>query len=75
MTRQHYPDGYILLPSEALPVPTQAEVSSRWPGMPPDDVAALAKDCEWEGRQLAALQLEDVVDRVRELANEDTSWV
>ena len=74
LVREDYPNGYILLPSEALPVPTQAEVASRWPGMPPDDVAALVRDYEWESRQLAALQLEDVVDRVRELANEDIHW-
>jgi nuclear pore complex protein Nup133 len=39
--------------------------------MPPDDVAALVRDYEWESQQLAALQLEDVVERVNELARED----
>ncbi|KAI0094031.1 Non-repetitive/WGA-negative nucleoporin C-terminal-domain-containing protein [Irpex rosettiformis] len=71
---EHSPEGYVLLPSDALPVPTQAEVASRWPGIPPDDVAALAKDYESESQELANLRLEDVVDRVRELANEDMQW-
>lgn len=74
MVRQDYPDGYILWPSEALPSPTQAEVASRWPGMPLDEVAALTRDYEWESRQLAELQLEDVVDRIKELASEDIYW-
>lgn len=74
INREHYPEGYILLPHEALAVPTHAEVASRWPGIPPDDVAALVRDYEWESQQLAALKLEDVVDRMRELATEDVHW-
>ncbi len=70
----HTPEGYVLLPSEALPTPTQAEVASRWPGMPPDDVAALVKDYEWESQELANLHLEDVVDRVKELATVSAHW-
>ena len=39
-----------------------------------DDVAALMNDYESESFELKALQLEDVVDRVRELAAEDGQW-
>ncbi|KAI0341587.1 hypothetical protein BDW22DRAFT_1358408 [Trametopsis cervina] len=74
MVRQDYPEGYVLYPDQAVPAPTPAEVASRWPGMPPDDIAALVRDYEWESQQLNALQLEDVVDRIRELANEDIRW-
>ncbi|PSR74094.1 hypothetical protein PHLCEN_2v10050 [Hermanssonia centrifuga] len=67
-------EGYMLLPQEALPTPTEEEVASRWPGMPADDVFALLRDYERESNDLAALQLEDVVDRVRELAAEEEQW-
>lgn len=72
ITAEH-PEGYILLPREAAIPPTSAEVSSRWPGMPSEDVAALVRDHEWECRTLAELGLEDVVERVRELAMEDAA--
>ncbi|KAJ3533367.1 hypothetical protein NM688_g7291 [Phlebia brevispora] len=68
------PEGYALSPDEALPTPSQDEVTSRWPGMPTDDVAALMNDYEAESYELAALRLDDVVDRVRELAAEDAQW-
>ncbi len=67
-------EGYMLLPQEALPTPTEEEVASRWPGMPADDVFALLRDYERESNDLEALQLEDVVDRVRELAAEGEQW-
>lgn len=68
-----HPDGYILLPHDAIPPPTSAEISSRWPGMPTEEVAALLRDYQWESRALEELGLEDVVDRVRELAMEDAA--
>ena len=68
------PEGYVLLPDEALPTPSRDEITSRWPGMSVDDVAALMNDYESESFELKALQLEDVVDRVRELAAEDGQW-
>lgn len=68
------PEGYVLLPEEALPIPTKDEIESRWPGMPADDVAALISDYESESYELKALKLEEVVERVRELAAEDGQW-
>lgn len=66
-----HPEGYVLQPDEALPTPNQDEITSRWPGMSSDDVAALMSDYEGESFELAALKLEDIVDRVRELAVQD----
>ena len=74
LVRKQWPNGYILLPAEALATPSHAEIASRWPGIPSEDVAALARDYVSESQQLAALRLEDVVDRVKELANEDIRW-
>ncbi|KAF7796966.1 hypothetical protein EIP86_008154 [Pleurotus ostreatoroseus] len=68
------PEGYVLLPDEALPTPSRDEITSRWPGMSTDDVVALMNDYESESFELKALKLEDVVDRVRELAAEDGQW-
>ena len=74
MGRERSPEGYVLMPSEALPAPTQAEITLRWPGMPPDEVATLVRDYERESKELADLHLEDVVDRVKELASGDDQW-
>ena len=68
------PEGYVLSPEEALQVPTADEIASRWPGMHAEEVKLLSDDYEGEKFELAALKLEDVVDRVRELVAEDGMW-
>ena len=64
-------DGYFLGPDEALPAPTSEEIASRWPGMPPEEVVALLNDYEGQSFELAALKLDEIVERVRELAAKD----
>lgn len=66
--KRHQPPGYILQPAEALPVPTASELASRWPGMAPDHVEEVLSDYTLESDILGDLELEDVWDRVRELA-------
>lgn len=65
--------GFILEPAEARIVPTVAELRSRWPGMPDEEVEDLIRDYQWESMRLKEYALDDVVERVRELAERD--WV
>jgi nuclear pore complex protein Nup133 len=64
----------VTLPDVALMVPTPAEIASRWPGMSPDQVAALVHDYNLEHDELGQLDLNDVYHRVRELATHDIVW-
>lgn len=61
-------EGFVLDPSEALAIPTPAQVQSRWPGMPDEDVEGILRDYEWESTRLRDYALGDVVERVKELA-------
>ena len=61
-------EGFVLEPSEALSIPTLAQVQSRWPGISDEDVEGIVQDCTWESKRLQEYALEDVVDRVKELA-------
>lgn len=64
----------LLTPADALVVPTTREIESRWPGMAPEQVEALEMDHLAECEKLAGLKLEDVIDRVKELATQDPIW-
>ena len=64
-------EGFILDPAEAVITPTLAQVQSRWSGTPDDEVEGILRDYEWEAETLKGLGLEDVVDRVKELAIAD----
>jgi nuclear pore complex protein Nup133 len=64
-------EGFILDASEALAPPTLAQVQSRWPGVPDEDIEEILQDFEWESEQLKELGLEDVVERIKELALSD----
>ena len=64
-------EGFILDPGEALAPPTLAQVQSRWPGVPDEEVEGILRDCEWESATLKDLGLEDIVERVKELALSD----
>jgi nuclear pore complex protein Nup133 len=62
---------YILEPQQALEVPTLAEISSRWPGMPPDQVEGVERDYLVERERLGALGLDNDFVRVGEIAAND----
>jgi nuclear pore complex protein Nup133 len=64
----------VILPDAAVVVPTLAEITSRWPGMSPDQVEALVHDYNLEYNELSQLDLNDVYHRVRELAMQDIVW-
>ncbi|EKM55617.1 uncharacterized protein PHACADRAFT_256352 [Phanerochaete carnosa HHB-10118-sp] len=65
-------EGFIIAePNDALTMPTLSQLQSRWPGMPDVDVEGILGDYEWESAALKELGLEDVVDRIRELAEND----
>lgn len=67
-------EGYVAEPSVALQIPSRAEIESRWPGMPPDDVEALRADYEFEADTLGELVLDDLFERIKTLAQEDHTW-
>jgi nuclear pore complex protein Nup133 len=62
---------YIVEPQHALGIPSIAEISSRWPGMPPDQVEAVEGDYRIESERLKLLGLEHDFARVAELAAGD----
>lgn len=62
---------YILEPAQALGIPSLAEISSRWPGMPADQVEAMESDYRVESEWLRLLNLEHDFARVGELAASD----
>lgn len=62
-------------PDEALGIPTQEEVASRWPGMSPEQSEAVINDYINEMDALGELELdEELFIRVRELAGQDAVW-
>jgi nuclear pore complex protein Nup133 len=69
LRKENRTEGYHLYFDKTLPTPSVAEVSSRWPGMSPDEVEALRADYQRESDHVRDLGLEDVYDRVRELAS------
>jgi len=62
---------YIVEPQQALGIPSTTEISSRWPGMPPDQVEAMEEDYQVESERLRTLGLEHDFARVAELAAGD----
>ncbi|KAF8892544.1 Non-repetitive/WGA-negative nucleoporin C-terminal-domain-containing protein [Infundibulicybe gibba] len=68
---QQHPSIYDTPPDVALMTPTAQEISSRWPGMSPDQVEGIVADYNLECDVLGELELGDVYDRVRELAETD----
>lgn len=62
---------YVLEPSRALAIPSTADIASRWPGLPPDQVEATERDFATETRALEGLELENDYKRVRELVAQD----
>jgi len=59
-------------PDVALMIPTVEEISSRWPGMPQDQIARIVEDYEDEQNVLGELDvLHSIHHRVLELAVEE----
>ena len=74
LQKRHQPEGYILPPHQALAVPSLAELSSRWPGMSPEQIEALHEDYQEESALLAEYDLKEVFDRAREVVLDEMMW-
>jgi nuclear pore complex protein Nup133 len=72
--KEQQEEGYDSTPESALMIPTTSEIASRWPGMSPDQVEAIAQDYQLESDRLSELELNDVYYRVKELAAHDVVW-
>ncbi|KAG5635761.1 hypothetical protein H0H81_010181 [Sphagnurus paluster] len=70
----HQPQGYETLPDLALITPSEAEITSRWPGLSQEEVDDLIQDYNLECDRLGEMDLNDVYHRVRELAVHDVVW-
>ncbi|KXN86872.1 hypothetical protein AN958_09467 [Leucoagaricus sp. SymC.cos] len=68
-------DDFEIKPDEALEMPTPEEMDSRWPGMSPEQLEAVANDYAYEVDMLGELELdEELFSRVKELAAQDALW-
>jgi hypothetical protein len=74
LPKRHQPEGYILSPSQALAVPSLAELSSRWPGMSPEQIEALHEDHKEESALLEEYDLMEVFGRAREVVLDEMMW-
>jgi len=62
---------YVLEPNGALTTPSTTDIISRWPGLPPDQVAAMERDFATESSVLEGFKLENDYKRVGELVVQD----
>ncbi|CAL1704556.1 unnamed protein product [Somion occarium] len=60
-----------LEPDATLVIPSFEEISTRWPGIPAEEVAAIQKDYEADVQEVAALNLGDAFIRVKDLVAQD----
>ncbi|KAI0273769.1 Non-repetitive/WGA-negative nucleoporin C-terminal-domain-containing protein [Gloeopeniophorella convolvens] len=74
LPKRHQPEGYILSPNQATTVPTLGELSSRWPGMPPEQIEALLEDYKAESALLVDYDLTDSFGRAREVVLDEMIW-
>lgn len=74
LQKRHQPEGYILPPNQALAVPSLAELSSRWPGMSPEQIEALHEDYQEESALLAEYDLAGVYGHAREVVLDEMMW-
>jgi len=74
LPKRHQPEGYILPPNQALAVPSLAELSSRCPGMSPEQIEALHEDYQEESNLLAEYDLAEAFNRARELVLDEMMW-
>lgn len=64
----------ILSPAESVGIPSATELEARWHGQTPDQIEAIEDAHREESERLTKLKLEDVIDRVGELALHDPVW-
>jgi len=62
---------YVLEPNRALAIPSTTDITSRWPGLPPDQVENMEKGFAMESDALKDLGLENDYKRVKELVAQD----
>ncbi|KAJ7774888.1 hypothetical protein B0H16DRAFT_78349 [Mycena metata] len=74
LSMENAPEGYDTSPDVALMIPTEAEITSRWPGLSSEQVGALLQDYTLECDRLGELDLNDVYERIRELAAHAVVW-
>lgn len=69
LTREEGSAEKALLPlEEAAIIPTLEELQSRWPGHSTDQIQVIMRDYEAERKRLAELDLQPIIERVKELA-------
>lgn len=68
-------DGYFVSIADACVVPSDQEISSRWPGMSQEDVEGIYEEYRNESERLAELGLDDVYDRIQQLASESNIFL
>ncbi|KAI0322245.1 Non-repetitive/WGA-negative nucleoporin C-terminal-domain-containing protein [Amylostereum chailletii] len=66
LVKEYHPEGYILPPSQALLTPNAEKITSRWPGMSPEQVQALEQDYAAERALLERYNLGEAYERARE---------
>ena len=66
-----YGPKYVLEPNRALAIPSTADIGSRWPGLPSDQIEAIERDFTTESNVLEGLELENDYKRVKELVAQD----
>jgi nuclear pore complex protein Nup133 len=74
LQKRHQPEGYILPPNQALAVPSLVDLSSRWPGLSPEQIEALHEDYQEESALLAEYDLTEVFGRAREVVLDEMMW-
>lgn len=55
-------------------MPSLAELSSRWPGMSPEQIEALREDYQEESDLLAEYDLTEAFARAREVVLDEVMW-
>ncbi|KAI0306443.1 Non-repetitive/WGA-negative nucleoporin C-terminal-domain-containing protein [Multifurca ochricompacta] len=74
LSKRHQPEGYTLSPSQALAVPSSTELSSRWPGMSPEQIEGLVEDYQEESALLTEYDLSEAFGRAREVVLDEMMW-
>jgi len=70
LSKEYQSEGHELSPSQAAVIPLLPMISSRWPGMPREEMESLSRDYQSEGSQLQDLELTDEYHKVRELVHD-----
>ena len=65
---------YDASPDISLLVPTVTDISARWSGVSSEQIEAIVEDYNFERDNLGELELEDIYNRVKELALEHTTF-